>query len=255
MYKLALLYSKIKQIISIMGKIILVGAGAGDPELLTLKAVRALQEADVILYDALVSPLVLELSRAEAEKIAVGKRGYGVSCQQSDINEKMVELALAGKIVVRLKGGDPLIFSRAAEEIAAAKAANIPLEIIAGVTTAQAAAATLGIPLTTRETARRLQFVTGHDHKGELPEDINWQALADKNATTVVYMPKKTIGAMSEKLQEYGLPASTPAIAIMDASQATQQIISGNIASLPKLMDEAKLEGTVLVIIGEVAGI
>jgi uroporphyrin-III C-methyltransferase/precorrin-2 dehydrogenase/sirohydrochlorin ferrochelatase len=237
----------------IKGKIILVGAGAGDPELLTLKAVRALQGADVVLYDALVSKEVLELANKDAKKIAVGKRGYGVSCSQSDINNKMLELALGGKIVVRLKGGDPLIFSRAAEELVAAKAANIPVEIVSGVTTAQVAAAILGIPLTTRQTARRLQFVTGHDHKGGLPEDINWQALADKNATTVIYMPKKTIAAMSAKIIENGLPVQTPALAIMDASQATQQIITGTIATLPALMENAKLEGAVLVIIGEVA--
>jgi len=235
-----------------VGKITLVGAGSGDPELLTLKAVRALADADVVLYDALVSAEVLDLVRAGAEIISVGKKGHGLSCRQADINEMMVSLALAGKNVLRLKGGDPLIFSRAAEEMAAAKAQNIEVEIISGITTAQAAAAILGIPLTTRETARRLQFVTGHDHKGGLPEGMNWAALADKNATTVIYMPKKTIGAMSEKLLEYGLPEETPATAIMDVSLATQRVISGNIANLPKLMEGANLEGAVLVIIGEV---
>ena len=175
----------------------MVGAGCGDPELLTLKAVKALQTADVILYDSLVSKEVLEMARTEAEKIPVGKKGHGVSCRQSDINEMMVRLALDGKKVLRLKGGDPLIFSRAGEEIEAAKAAGVAVEIIAGITTAQGAAAALGISLTNRESARRLQFVTGHDHKGELPQDIDWQALVDKSATTVVYMPKKTIAALS----------------------------------------------------------
>ncbi len=234
------------------GKIILVGAGCGDPELLTLKAVRALQAADVILYDALVSKEVLEMARAEAEKIPVGKKGHGVSCRQSDINEMMVRLAIGGKNVVRLKGGDPLIFSRAGEEIEAARAANIPVEIISGITTAQAAAAILGFPLTHRESARRLQFVTGHDHKGELPQDIDWQALADKNATTVVYMPKKTLAALSKKVQEFGLPETTPALAIMDATMPTQRIVTGTISTLPQRVEEAHMEGAVLVIIGEV---
>lgn len=234
------------------GKIILVGAGCGDPELLTLKAVKALQAADVILYDALVSKEVLEMARAEAEKIPVGKKGHGVSCRQVDINEMMIRLAMSGKNILRLKGGDPLIFSRAGEEIEAARAANIPVEIISGITTAQAAAAILGIPLTHRESARRLQFVTGHDHKGELPQDIDWRALADKNATTVVYMPKKTLAALSQKVQEFGLPATTSALAIMDATMPTQRVVTGTIATLPQRVEEAHMEGAVLVIIGEV---
>lgn len=234
------------------GKIILVGAGCGDPELLTLKAVKALQAADIILYDALVSKEVLEMARAEAEKIPVGKKGHGVSCRQSDINEMMVRLALSGKNILRLKGGDPLIFSRAGEEIEAARAAGITVEIISGITTAQAAAAALGISLTHRESARRLQFVTGHDHKGELPQDIDWSALADKNATTVVYMPKKTMAAFSKKVQESGLAKNTPALAIMDATLPTQKVVTGTIATLPQRVEDARMEGAVLVIIGEV---
>ncbi len=237
------------------GKIILVGAGCGDPELLTLKAVKALQAADVILYDALVSKEVLEMARAEAEKIPVGKKGHGVSCRQVDINEMMVKFALGGKNVVRLKGGDPLIFSRAAEEIEAAHAAGIKVEIISGITTAQAVAAILGFPLTHRESARRLQFVTGHDHKGGLPEGVDWRSLADENATTVVYMPKKTLGALSKKLQEFGLPAHTPALAIMDATMPTQRVVAGTIATLPQRAEDAHMEGAVLVIIGEVVGL
>ncbi len=234
------------------GKIILVGAGCGDPELLTLKAVKALQHADVILYDALVSEEVLKMANASAEKISVGKKGHGKSCRQEDINVMMVELAQKGKTVLRLKGGDPLIFSRAGEEIEAAKAAKIPVEIISGITTAQGAAAALGICLTHRETARRLQFVTGHDHKGELPQDIDWQALADKHATTVIYMPKKTLAHLSKKVMEHGLPATTPALAIMDATMPTQRSVSGTIATLPSLVETAQMEGAVLVMIGEV---
>lgn len=234
------------------GKILLVGAGPGDPELLTLKAVKALRAADVILYDSLVSKEVLEMARAEAEKIPVGKKGHGASCRQVDINSMMVKFAGEGKIVVRLKGGDPLIFSRGAEEIEAAEAAGIPIEIISGITTAQAVAASLGFSLTHRESARRLQFVTGHDHKGGLPEGVNWNALADRNATTVIYMPKKTMQAFSEKVREYGLPDMTPALAIMDATLPTERVVEGAIATLPQLVENAHMEGAVLVVIGNV---
>ena len=183
-----------------MGSIILVGAGPGDAELLTLKAMRALESADVILFDALVSDAVLACARhAGCEKIPVGKKGHGPSCRQDDINKMMIDLAGEGKRVVRLKGGDPTIFSRAGEEIEAARAAGIKVEIIPGITAAQAAAASLGVPLTHRHYARRLQFVTGHDHKGALPDDIDWKALADPAVTTVVYMPKKTLTALSKR--------------------------------------------------------
>ncbi len=234
------------------GKIILVGAGCGDPELLTLKAAKALQNADVILYDALVSAEVLAMANKQAQKISVGKKGHGESCRQPDINKIMVNYANEGKTILRLKGGDPLIFSRAAEEIEAAHAAGIPVEIISGISTAQATAAALGFPLTHRESARRLQFVTGHDHKGGLPEGMNWQALADKNSTTVVYMPKKTIAALSTKLLEYGLPADTTALAVMSATLPSQQEIKGTIATIAKLMEKAQLPDAVIVIIGDV---
>lgn len=230
------------------GNIILVGAGPGDAQLLTLKAVDALSKADVILYDALVSAEVLALS--PAEKIAVGKKGHGPACRQDDINALMVELALAGKCVVRLKGGDPLIFSRAGEEIEAARGAGIAVEIVPGITAAQGAAAALGMPLTHRNHARRLQFVTGHDHKGALPADIDWEALADVAATTVIYMAKKTLPALCAKLREHGLPGDTPAAAVMNASLPTQKIVTGTVSTLPALMENAALEGPVTVIIG-----
>ena len=152
------------------GSVTLVGAGPGDPELLTLRAVRALQSADVILFDDLVSRDVLDFARREARKMLVGKTGFGPSCKQDDINALMVSLAKQGKRVVRLKGGDPLIFGRAAEEIAACKAANIAVEVVPGITAAQGAAAKLGLPLTDRKHARRLQYVTGHAHERQAAE-------------------------------------------------------------------------------------
>lgn len=237
------------------GKVKLVGAGPGDPELLTIKAVKALKSADIILYDALVSKEVLEMANPGSLKIPVGKKGHGQSCRQSDINQMMVSLAREGKNILRLKGGDPLIFSRAGEEIEAMRKAGIAVEIIPGITTAQAAAATLSIPLTHRESARRLQFVTGHDHKGGLPTDFNWQALADKSATTAVYMPKKTLASFSGKAQECGLRADTPAVAVMDATLDSQRVVASTIATLPFHPEVLAMEGAVLVIVGEVAGL
>src|SRR5262249_18042741 len=154
------------------GSVVLVGAGPGDPELLTLRAVRALQSADVILFDNLVSPEVLDFARREAKKMLVGKSGSGPSCRQQDINALMVKLAKSGKRVVRLKGGDPLIFGRAAEEIAACKAAQVPVELVPGITAAQGAAAVLGFPLTERAHARRVQFISGRDETGAAPSDL-----------------------------------------------------------------------------------
>ena len=175
------------------GSVTLVGAGPGDPELLTLRAVRALQSADVILFDDLVSRDVLDFARREAKKMLVGKTGYGPSCKQDDINALMVNLAKQGKRVVRLKGGDPLIFGRAGEEIDACRAAGLAVEIVPGITAAQGAAASLGIPLTDRDRSRRLQVITGHARNGQLPADIDWRSLADPATTTAVYMPAKTL--------------------------------------------------------------
>src|SRR6476620_11550980 len=159
------------------GSVTLVGAGPGDPELLTLRAVRALQEADVILIDNLVAPAILDFAHREAKKMMVGKTGYGPSCRQDEINAMMISLARSGKRVVRLKGGDPMIFGRAGEEIAACRAAGAAIKIVPGITAAQGAASRLGVSLTHRAEARRVQYVTGHDRDGKLPEDIDWQAL------------------------------------------------------------------------------
>src|SRR5262245_25061204 len=153
------------------GSVTLVGAGPGDPELLTLRAVRALQEADVILIDHLVAPAILDFTRREAKKMMVGKTGYGPSCRQDEINAMMVTFAKAGKRVVRLKGGDPMIFGRAGEEIAACQAAGIPVEVVPGISAAQGAASRLGVSLTARALARRIQYITAHASNGRLPSD------------------------------------------------------------------------------------
>src|SRR3984957_15836662 len=179
------------------GSVTLVGAGPGDPELLTLRAVRALQSADIILVEDLVAPAILDFARREAKKMLVGKTGHGPSCKQEEINALMVTLAKAGKRVVRLKSGDPMIFGRATEEIAACRAAGIPVEVVPGISAAQGAASRLGVSLTHRAQARRLQYVTGHGADGRLPDDIDWASIADPGVTTIVYMPAKTLAAFS----------------------------------------------------------
>jgi len=236
------------------GSVTLVGAGPGDPELLTLRAVRALQSADVILFDDLVSGEILDFARREARKMLVGKTGFGPSCKQEDINELMVGLARQGKRVVRLKGGDPLIFGRAAEEIEACEAANIAVEIVPGITAAQGAAAKLGLPLTDRVHARRLQYVTGHAKNGTLPEDIDWRSLADPAATTAIYMPARTLAALIKKVTAEGLDPSTPALAISRATRPDQMVITAPIGELPDRLAQMSLPGPLLVMVGKAIG-
>lgn len=235
------------------GRVTLVGAGPGDPELLTLKAVRALQTATVILYDDLVGPDVLELARREAHRICVGKSGTGPSCKQADINRQMVELALTGEIVVRLKGGDPLVFGRASEEIDACHAAGIEVSIVPGISAAQGAAAALGFSLTERRKARRIQFVTGHGADGKLPADIDWHAIADPAASTILYMPRGTLFEFAERAIGAGLAADTPAIAVSSATLPDQWQVAGTIGSIATLAECLPPRRPMLIIIGHVA--
>jgi uroporphyrin-III C-methyltransferase/precorrin-2 dehydrogenase/sirohydrochlorin ferrochelatase len=235
------------------GRVSLVGAGPGDPELLTLKAVRALQSATTVLYDDLVGPEILELARREAKRVAVGKTGRGPSCRQSDINDRMVTLALAGENVVRLKGGDPLVFGRATEEIEACRGAGIEVDIIPGISAAQGAAASLGFSLTERREARRIQFVTGHGADGKLPRDLDWAAIADPAATTIVYMPRATLAELARSAIAAGLPADTPAVAIASATLPGQAQVGGTIATIAGLAAALPSGAPVTVVIGRVA--
>jgi uroporphyrin-III C-methyltransferase/precorrin-2 dehydrogenase/sirohydrochlorin ferrochelatase len=234
------------------GSVTLVGAGPGDPELLTLRAVRALQSADVILFDDLVSQQILDFARREARKLLVGKRGHGPSCRQDDINALMVSLAKGGKRVVRLKGGDPLIFGRAGEEIAACGAAGIAVEIVPGITAAQGAAARVGVSLTHRHDARRVQYITGHAADGHLPTDIDWRSLADPVTTTIVYMPAKTLDELVATSIGQGLDLATPAVAVISATRPEEKRIAAPIADLPARLAADPLRGPVLVLIGRV---
>lgn len=232
------------------GSVALVGAGPGDPELLTLKALRVLQSADVVLYDDLVAPAVVEMARREAQKIPVGKRGYKPSCQQDHIVALMISLARAGKRVVRLKGGDPMIFGRAAEEIAALRGAGIAIEIVAGVTAALGAAAALHVSLTERDRARRLQFITAHAHDGKLPEDIDWRALCDPRASSVVYMGVRTLGVLADRLLTHGIDPATPALLVERATCPDERTIFGTIESLPTMVAADEPSGPCLILIG-----
>ena len=234
------------------GSVPLIGAGPGDPELLTLKALRALQSADVVLYDDLVAPAIVEMGRREAEKIPVGKRGYKPSCRQDHIVSLLVSLASQGKRVVRLKGGDPMIFGRANEEIAALRAARVPIEIIPGVTAALGAAAGLQISLTAREKARRLQFITAHAHDGKLPGDIDWRALCDPRASTVVYMGVKTLELLAGRLLANGMDPSTPALLVERATCPDERHIFGTIENLAAKVARAEPSGPCVILIGEI---
>jgi uroporphyrin-III C-methyltransferase/precorrin-2 dehydrogenase/sirohydrochlorin ferrochelatase len=229
-----------------------VGAGPGDPELLTLKAVRALQSATVILFDDLVGPDVLELARREAVRIAVGKAGHGPSVRQPDICRRIVELAQAGENVVRLKGGDPLVFGRATEEVEACRAAGVEVSVVPGITAAQGAAAALGFSLTERMRARRVQFVTGHGADGKLPRDLDWASIADPVATTALYMPRRTLAEFVREAIAHGLGPDTPAAAIASATLPGQQHVAGTLADLPTLAETLRPGAPVVVIVGEV---
>lgn len=233
------------------GRVTLVGAGPGDAELLTLKAVRALQAADVILFDDLVSADVLELARREAKRMLVGKRGGRESCKQEDINATMISLAKSGKRVVRLKSGDPMIFGRAGEEIESLEREGIAVEVVPGVTAATAMAARLGASLTHRDHAQSVRFVTGHSRKGELPSDLDWAKLADASVTTIFYMGGRTAAAIADKLTGHGMSPSTPAVIVSSIARDEEQRWVGQLRDMPAAMAEIGFENPVLLGIGD----
>ncbi len=231
------------------GSVVLVGAGPGDPELITLKALRALQSADIIMYDRLVSVEILEMGRREARRVLVGKTGGGRSCRQSDINDQIVAFALEGKRVVRLKGGDPMVFGRANEEIAACRAADVPVEIVPGVSAAMGAAAQLGLSLTDRRLARRLMFVTGHSESGQAPEH-DWPRLADPWTTTVFYMGGRTFADMLPKLIAAGLDPDTPAVAINGATSVGGRHVACKVRDVPAAVATLDATRPCLILVG-----
>ncbi|MEN3792311.1 siroheme synthase CysG [Fulvimarina sp. MAC3] len=235
-----------------IGKVTLVGAGPGEAELLTLKAVRALQAADVILFDDLVSSDILELARREAKRMLVGKRAARESCKQEDINRMMVEFAEAGKAVVRLKSGDVSIFGRAGEELAELKRRNIPYAIVPGITAASALASTFGISLTHRDHAQQLRFVTGHSKKGGLPDDVDWTALAGPRATTIFYMGGRMSRRISDKLMAEGMPAETPVAVAANLSRDDETRAVGRIDRLGEIVERIGVDRPILIGVGNV---
>ncbi len=236
------------------GFVSFVSSGPGDPELLTLKAVARLAQADAVLFDDLSSGPILAHARKGADLVGVGKRAGRASPKQDHVSRLLVEYASTGARVVRLKSGDCGMFGRLEEETDALDAAGIGYEIIPGVTSASAAAAAAGIPLTRRLTARRVQFITGADTRGGLPEDLNWAALADPLATTVVFMGKRTFGALAAGLIAHGLAADTPAMLAEAVSTPEQVLIRSTIAGLAARLAQDKGDLPGLILYGPLAG-
>lgn len=231
------------------GFVTFVSAGPGDPDLLTVKAVKALGRADAVLFDDLSSGPILALARPGADMVGVGKRAGRASPKQDHVSRLLVDYALTGAHVVRLKSGDSGIFGRLEEELTAVRAAGIACEIIPGVTAASAAAAAAGIPLTRRQHAQRVQFITAADVTGELPPGLNMAALADANATTVIYMGKRTFPTLAAALIAHGLPPETPALLAESVSTPEQTLHRSTVAALAQRLaeDRSTLPGLILV--------
>lgn len=233
------------------GEVALVGAGPGDPGLLTLRALRALQNADVILYDRLVSAEVLDLARRDAERIYVGKAPGQAHVSQDEINELLVKLAKQGKRVCRLKGGDPFIFGRGGEELEALAASGVAFEVVPGVTAATGCAAYAGIPLTHRDHAQALTLVTGHC-KSEMP-NVDWAMLARPHQTAVFYMGLGHLQNIVAQLLAHGAPPQRPAAVIEQGTSPCQRIVTGSLAELAERVAQAQVQSPALLIVGDVA--
>jgi len=232
------------------GEVALVGTGPGDPELLTIRALRLMQQADVVLYDNLVSTQVMELVAPAAQRIYVGKERNRHTMRQEAINELMVDLARAGNRVVRLKGGDPFIFGRGGEEIETLSAQGVTFQVVPGITAAAGVAAYAGIPLTHRDHAQACMLVTGHLRDGSM--NLDWPALARPRQTLVCYMGFLGLSELCAKLVEHGLPDTTPAAIVQQGTQQSQRVVTGTLATLPALASEARLAPPTLIIVGDV---
>jgi uroporphyrin-III C-methyltransferase len=237
-----------------LGRVFLVGAGPGDPELLTLKAVRLMGCADIVVYDRLVSAEVLELVPASARRVPVGKAPKCHPVPQDQINEMLVSLAQQGLTVVRLKGGDPYIFGRGSEEIECLKAAGIPYEVAPGITAAQGCSAATGVPLTHRGLATGVRYVTGHC-RADLPLNLDWAGMADEETTLVVYMGAANMPEIAGKLIAEGLPGGIPVLAINNGTTPAERRLIARLDSIAELARAADFTGPVLFIIGRVVSL
>lgn len=236
-----------------IGEVYLVGAGPGDPDLLTFAAVRLMQQADVIVHDNLVPEAILDLARRDAERIYVGKIGSEHTLRQEEINQLLVRLAREGRRVVRLKGGDPYVFGRGGEEIDSLASEGIPFRVVPGITAATGAASYAGIPLTHRDHADACIFVTGHLKDGQL--NLDWTMLTRPRQTVVVYMGLPAVSELCRQLIAHGRPATTPAAMIEKATQANQKVVAATLATLPDAVQAAGLKGPTLIIVGDTVGL
>ncbi len=235
------------------GFVSFIGSGPGDPELLTLKAVDRMQKADAVLFDDLSSGPILSHARDDADLVGVGKRAGRPSPKQDHVSRLLVDYANTGARVVRLKSGDGGLFGRLEEELVALREAGIAYEIIPGIPSAVAAAAAAGIPLTRRLTARRVQFVTGHDVSGKLPDDLNLPALADPDATTVVFMGKRTFPLLVRALRDHGLPLDTPALMAESVSTPDQKLHRSSVGELSEKLEAEIGTAPALILYGPLA--
>jgi uroporphyrin-III C-methyltransferase/precorrin-2 dehydrogenase/sirohydrochlorin ferrochelatase len=232
------------------GEVYIVGAGPGDPDLLTLKALQLMQKADVILYDSLVSDAVLARVRRDAHKQSVGKRGGGESTGQETINDQLVRLAREGHRVLRLKGGDPFIFGRGGEEIEALARHGIPFQVVPGITAANGCAAYAGIPLTHRDYSQSVRFVTGHPRDGEV--NLEWQEFAHKNQTIVFYMGLGGLEKICANLIAHGRAPETPVAIISRGTTPEQKVVVGTLDTIVSLVQTHEIKRPTLTIVGEV---
>lgn len=237
------------------GTVYLVGAGPGDPELLTVKARRLLGTADAVVHDYLVSPAILSLASPQAERVFVGKKGGGFCCPQRDIEGTLIQLAREGKSVVRLKGGDPFVFGRGGEEAEALVAAGVPFEVVPGVTSALAAAAYAGVPLTHREHSSAVVFLTGHEDPAKPDSAIRWEDYGRLGATLCIYMGMKNLETIVRRLQAGGLPAATPALVVQSATTGEHRQLLSTAGEIAQRSEQAGFGAPAMVVIGHVASL